>query len=55
VVPEIAWIGEGDCDAALLRTRGGETLGADGLLRSGGSSASGESESFGPSAFRGRR
>ena len=32
---EIAWIGEGDCDAALLRTRGGETLGADGPLRLG--------------------
>jgi hypothetical protein len=32
---DVAWVGEGDCDAALLRVRGDEALGAGGALRLG--------------------
>ncbi len=32
---DVAWVGEDDCDAALLRVRGDEALGAGGALRLG--------------------
>lgn len=32
---EVAWVGEDDCDAALLRVRGDEALGGEGALRLG--------------------
>jgi hypothetical protein len=32
---DVAWVGEGDCDAALLRPRGMQALGAGGALRLG--------------------